>query len=84
LELGAGRVRKEDRVDPAAGLVIQAQVGAYVRAGDALAVVHARTKELIEHVTPRLQRAWRLTDRQAGRPPHVLARVDKNGVSKAG
>lgn len=82
LELGAGRLRKDDRVDPAAGLVIQAQVGARVRAGDPLAVVHARSKELVERVTSRLQQAWRLTDRQVHRPPHVLARVDKNGVTK--
>jgi pyrimidine-nucleoside phosphorylase len=84
LELGAGRARKEDRVDPAAGLVIEAQVGARVRVGDPLAIVHARSKELVERVTPRLQKAWRLTNREVRRPPHVLARVDKNGVSKAG
>jgi thymidine phosphorylase len=84
LELGAGRVRKEDKIDPAAGLVIQAQVGARVRAGDPLAIVHARSKELVERVTPRLQKAWRLTDREVKRPPHVLARVDKNGVTKGG
>jgi len=84
LELGAGRVRKEDKVDPAAGLVIQAEVGAHVRAGDRLAIVHARSKELVEKVTSRLQQAWRLTDREVTKPPHVLARVDKNGVTKGG
>ena len=41
IELGAGRIRKEDKVDPAAGFVIQAQVGAKVRRGDPLVVVHA-------------------------------------------
>jgi pyrimidine-nucleoside phosphorylase len=83
LELGAGRVRKEDRVDPAAGIVIQAPVGARVVAGDALAVVHARSPELVDLVAPRLLKAWRLTDSEVRRPPHVLARVDKNGVTKA-
>jgi pyrimidine-nucleoside phosphorylase len=80
LELGAGRVRKEDRVDPAAGLVIEAPVGARVRAGDPLAIVHARSKDLVQTVASRLLRAWRITDRQVHRPPHVLARVDKDGV----
>lgn len=84
LELGAGRSRKEDKVDHAAGLVIEAPVGAEVHAGDALVVVHARSKELVERVTERLQAAWRLTDRPVQRPPHVLARVDKDGVGKAG
>src|SRR6202165_996062 len=84
LELGAGRVRKEDKVDHAAGLVIEAPVGARVRAGDPLATVHARSQELIERVLPRLQEAWRLSEREVRRPPHVLARVDKDGVTKAG
>jgi pyrimidine-nucleoside phosphorylase len=84
LELGAGRVRKEDRIDPAAGLVIHAQVGAHVRAGDPLAIVHARSRELVERVSSRLHKAWRLTNHEVTRPPHVLARVDKNGVTKGG
>jgi pyrimidine-nucleoside phosphorylase len=84
LELGVGRARKEDRVDPSAGIVIQAPVGARVRAGDTLAVVHARSDELVEKVTARLQAAWRLSDHEVKRPPHVLARVDKDGVTRAG
>ncbi|HSP09081.1 MAG TPA: thymidine phosphorylase [Candidatus Dormibacteraeota bacterium] len=84
LELGAGRARKEDRVDPAAGLVIEAPVGARIKAGDTLAVVHARSNELVERVAPRLLNAWRMSDQPVRRPPHVLARVDRNGVTKDG
>jgi len=84
LELGAGRARKEDKVDHAAGLVIQAPVGARVRAGEPLVVVHARSDELVVKVTDRLRQAWRLSDREVARPPHVLARVDKDGVTGAG
>jgi thymidine phosphorylase len=84
LELGAGRARKEDMVDPAAGLVIEAPVGAQVRAGDPLVTVHARSDELVERVRSRLEKAWRLSDSPVTRPPHVLARVDRDGVTKAG
>jgi pyrimidine-nucleoside phosphorylase len=84
LELGAGRVRKEDRVDHAAGLVIEAPVGSKVRAGDPLVTVHARSKELVDRVRPRLEMAWLLSDHKVERPPHVLARVDRDGVTKAG
>jgi pyrimidine-nucleoside phosphorylase len=82
IELGAGRMRKEDKVDAAAGFVIEAQVGAHVSAGDPLVTVHARSEELVERVAVRLRRAWRLSDGLVQRPPHVLARVDKNGITK--
>jgi pyrimidine-nucleoside phosphorylase len=83
LELGAGRARKEDKVDPAAGLVIEAPVGARVSVGDPLVTVHARSEEIVERVASRLEKAWRLRETPVKRPPHVLARVDKDGVTKA-
>jgi pyrimidine-nucleoside phosphorylase len=82
LELGVGRKKKDDRVDHAAGIVIEAPVGARVRAGEPLATVHARTDELARSVISRLQAAWRLSDQEVRRPPHVLARVDKDGVTR--
>ena len=84
LELGVGRKKKEDAVDPAAGIVIQAPVGGRVRVGEPLAVVHARSEELARSVVPRLQKAWRLSAHEVKRPPHVLARVDKDGVTRSG
>jgi pyrimidine-nucleoside phosphorylase len=83
LELGVGRKKKEDPVDPAAGIVIEAPVGARVRAGQPLAIVHARSEELARSVMPRLQKAWRLSPHEVARPPHVLARVDKDGVTRS-
>src|SRR5882762_5741248 len=84
LELGVGRKKKEDPVDHAAGIVIQAPVGARVRAGEPLCVVHARSEDLARSVVARLQHAWRLSAREVTRPPHVLARVDKDGITRAG
>src|SRR5712691_2715850 len=81
LDLGAGRHKKEDKVDPAAGLVIQAPVGTHVAAGDPLVVVHARSADLVEKVKPRLLQAWKLVAHEVQRPPHVLARVDKHGTT---
>jgi thymidine phosphorylase len=81
LDLGAGRHKKDDKVDPAAGLVIQAPVGTHVAAGDPLVVVHARSADLVEKVKPRLLQAWKLVAHEVQRPPHVLARVDKHGTT---
>jgi pyrimidine-nucleoside phosphorylase len=84
VELGAGRLRKEDKIDPAAGVVIQAQVGALVHAGDPLAVVHARSDEVARAGIERLKEVWRIVPNETFRLRHVLARVDKNGITQPG
>ena len=81
LEVGVGRRRKEDAVDPAAGLVVEAPVGTRVERGDPLALVRARSLEVAERVVARLQAAWKLSDQPVTRKPHVVARVDRNGVT---
>jgi pyrimidine-nucleoside phosphorylase len=84
VELGAGRLRKEDKIDPAAGVVIQAQVGALVHAGEPLAVVHARSDEVARAGIERLKEVWRIVPNETFRLRHVLARVDKNGITQPG
>ena len=75
LELGAGRLRKGDPIDPAAGIVIERQVGDRVERGEPLAVLHAGSADLVEKATPRLLAAWRIVAEPVARPPHVLDRV---------
>jgi pyrimidine-nucleoside phosphorylase len=43
--MGAGRVRKEDQIDPAVGFVLQKRIGDKVERGEALAVLHARDEK---------------------------------------
>ena len=83
VEIGVGRIRKEDRVDPAAGLTIKAAVGAKVAQGDVLVTIHARSKDVAERIVPRLRKAWRLSQSEVRRPPHILTRVDRNGIVRA-
>ena len=52
IELGAGRIRKEDRVDPAAGFVIEAPVGAQVRKGQTLMVGRAAPIHVVRSAPP--------------------------------
>ena len=75
LELGAGRLRKEDRIDPGAGIVIELGVGDRVQAGDLLATLHTSSVRLAEAVTARLSGAWRVAEHEVARPDHILARV---------
>jgi thymidine phosphorylase len=81
LELGAGRRHKDDAVDHAAGLVIEAPVGAQVSAGAPLATIHAKSAGLAQKLAGRLAAAWRIVPDPARRAPHVYARVDRHGVT---
>jgi len=60
LELGAGRLRKGDPVDPAVGVVVLARVGDRLAPGAPLAEVHARTDAAAEAAEARLRDAFRL------------------------
>ena len=51
--LGAGRARKEDDVDPKAGVVIERHVGDGVRAGDALLTVYASDASRVDEAALR-------------------------------
>jgi len=60
VRLGAGRSRKEDRIDHAVGIVLRHKVGDSVRRGEALCDVHARTQEQLEQALKELRLAFRL------------------------
>ena len=83
LELGAGRLRKEDAIDHAAGIIIEAQVGDRVEAGRPLAVLHTSSEALAGRAARRLLSAWRIVDHEVSRPPHILRRVERQGPGSA-
>jgi pyrimidine-nucleoside phosphorylase len=45
--MGAGRAKKEDAIDPAAGIVLHAKVGDRVEVGTPLATLHSSSKDLL-------------------------------------
>ena len=75
VELGAGRARKEDVVDPAAGLLLLKRVGDEVRAGDVLAELHAATESRLDSGEVRLRGAAVLGDNPPQRKALVLERI---------
>ncbi len=65
LRLGAGRLHKEDRVDPAVGVRMLVKVGQQVERGDPIAEVFARDDQAAEAAVRRLKAAvvWGEPDR---------------------
>jgi pyrimidine-nucleoside phosphorylase len=76
VELGAGRARKEERVDPAAGVLLRKRRGDEVRAGEVLAELHAADAARLDAGEARLRAAVALSDEPPIAQPLVLERLE--------
>jgi pyrimidine-nucleoside phosphorylase len=79
VELGAGRRKKGDPIDPAVGIVVQAKVGDLVRAGEPLLVVHCQERSQLEPIGDRLLGAFEWSELPALRPP-LIREVVRGGA----
>jgi pyrimidine-nucleoside phosphorylase len=74
--LGAGRQRKEDSVDHAAGVRCLAKLGDEVGAGDPLAEIHASSPELAAAAAQDVLRCYEFAESPVEPPPLVLDVID--------
>lgn len=77
LDLGAGRIKKEDDVDAAAGLRLALKVGDPVTPQSPLAELYADRPVDIEGIRRRLQRAFIYTDKAPKEQPVIMGRYTK-------
>ena len=75
VELGAGRARKEDEVDHAAGLLLRKRVGDEVKAGEILAELHAATAARLDAGEARVRAAAEIAELAVPQRPLVLERI---------
>jgi pyrimidine-nucleoside phosphorylase/thymidine phosphorylase len=76
MALGAGRLRVEDRIDPAVGLVLIKKVGDRVARGEPLLLVHRNAGgEPQAAVAKRVRAAYRLGPGPVSPPPLILERL---------
>jgi pyrimidine-nucleoside phosphorylase len=69
LELGAGRARKTDPIDPAVGIVVHRKIGDPIKAGDVIFTIHADNKDQLARARTILQHAPVYRSRSVGPPP---------------
>ena len=75
VNLGAGRARAEDAVDPAVGLELLAVAGQRVETGAPLVVIHARSAADVAAVRPMLEAAITYADAPPAPRPLILDRL---------
>ena len=73
--LGGGRTRAEDPVDPAVGLTRILPVGAEVRRGEVLALVHARTDAVASAAANAVESAYAIGEIRSAASKAVLRRI---------
>ena len=69
--LGAGRARKGDPIDPAAGLVLRCKIGDRLAAGEPIGEVHARSEDAAAAAVRRVLDALLLVEGDVEPPPLV-------------
>jgi pyrimidine-nucleoside phosphorylase len=74
--LGAGRLRKEDRVDPGVGLTLHAKQGALVARGEALCTVRYTDGARLAAARAQLEAAFAVGGRAPRPTPLVLETID--------
>ncbi len=72
LEAGAGRRRKGDRIDPAAGVRIMLPEGSFVERGEAIIEVMASSAKRLEKALAELERAVAVSEQEADSRPPII------------
>lgn len=75
VRLGGGRLRADDRIDPAVGLSDIARIGAQVDDATPLARIHTGDEEKGRVVAAQLRRAFTLSDKRVDAPPLIHERI---------
>ena len=71
-ELGAGRVRKEDKIDNAVGVVLKKKVSDKIENEEILATIYANSKEEMEKAKEKLLKVIKIKEEKVEKPKMIL------------
>lgn len=72
VEMGGGRKKASDRVDPSVGMLFHKKLGARVQPGDVLVTVHANNAVHLEELEEKFQAALSISDARKAVPKLIL------------
>lgn len=72
LDLGAGRIRKEDKIDHTAGIVLEKKIGDKVKTGEVLCYIYTNVEEKIEKAKLDLEEAYTINEDKPKQYKHIL------------
>ncbi len=75
--LGAGRVKKEDVIDPSVGIWLRKRLGDFVEKGEELAVFHVNDEKNLNDAVKKFSEAYRIGDNQPNELPLIYTILDE-------
>ena len=70
--LGAGRTKKEDKIDPNAGIVLTKKIGDMVKTGETIAYINTEIESKIKGATENLINAFELSEKPVRAPKTII------------
>ena len=80
IELGAGRTKVDDVIDPTAGIQLKRKVGERVTVGETLAIVYTGQKDVLSHATQRVEQAFTIAAQPTPPMPLIKVFIDEHGI----
>lgn len=82
VELGAGRLAKDDSVDPRAGFILHKKIGDSVKENETLATLHTNNSGMLDSAKEGMEKAIAISESIPSIQKQIAYKVDKKGVHK--
>jgi len=74
--LGAGRLKKEDKIDPKAGIIFYPKIGMKIKKGDLIAEIFTDNKDVIETATDSIKNSIELSRSKTSVPKLIKKKIE--------
>lgn len=81
VEVGAGRIRKEDIIDPVAGIVFFKKIGDAVEIGETIAEIQTNNQNVLPKSVSRVTEAIDISQQKPAQLKMITHRVDASGIT---
>lgn len=74
--LGAGRIKKEDKIDSTVGIILNKKVSKRVKTGDVLAYIHANNKDKLEEAKTGIEEIIKISDKKVEKLKTIIEIIE--------
>lgn len=75
-DLGAGRIRQDDKIDHSVGLVLYKRVGDTIKKGEKIADIHASCEQSANEADSRLKKCFAISDNHTEPNPLIMETIE--------